>query len=68
MVGMWLPSPQAKAPPEKDLHDRCSPPQIQATLVPTNVKADSIRTLPENAPKDPPKINVFLWPLTLKLR
>jgi beta-lactamase class A len=55
MVGMWLPSPQAKAPPEKDLHDRCSPPQIQATLVPTNVKADSIRTLPENAPKDPPK-------------
>lgn len=53
MVGMWLPSPQAKAPPSNNPHDHCSPKQIQTTLLPAkHLKAQSFKTVPESATKD----------------
>lgn len=54
MVGMWLPSPQAKAPPDSDYHARCSPKQssskqIQGALLPENPRGQSVATAPESA-------------------
>lgn len=49
MVGMWLPSPQAKAPPWDRDQDPCLPTETQVGLRPINVEVESVETLPESA-------------------
>ena len=48
MVGMWLPSPQAKAPPSDRDQDPCLPTETQVGLRPINVEVESVETLPES--------------------